>query len=179
MMAARLQRWLDIATMTSRQRWATGIIAVVSIAVALAATVTGTDDGLGWFSLALVALAAVAVIQPGSHTATVVIAVVVVRWLATADAVSGPRSLVVALCLLTFHGLLALMAVTPHSAAVHREVLRRWVLRGGAVGMVTTLVWLLARVLARRESAANPNLTLLALLAVGAGVLTLLRRAAR
>lgn len=176
-MTARLQRWLDTAAMASRQRWALGSVAVAAILVALTATLAGTDDRFGWFSMTTVVLAAVAAVQPGSHAAAVVLAAAVLQWVPAAGDLSTPRSLLVALCLITFHSVVALMEVTPHSATVHREVLRRWALRGGVVAVATTLVWLLARVLERRGSAANPNLTLLAVLAAAAGVVTLLVRA--
>lgn len=174
MITARLQRWLDIAAMVSRQRWVFGAVAVASVASALIATISGSDDRFGWFSVVTVILAAGAAIQPGAHTATVVVALVTLQWLSATDDVSTPRSLVVALCLLTFHSLLALMAVTPPSATVHPEILRRWARRGGAVAAATTAVWVLVRVFERRESVANPQLTLLALLVAGAAVAVLL-----
>ncbi len=175
-MAARLQQWLDVAAMASRQRWAFGTLAVGSVFVALLATLVGSDDGFGWFSAMIVIVATVAAIQPGSHAAAVVVALVVVQWLSAADDVTTPRSLVVAPCLLVFHGLIALMAVTPHSATVAVEVVRQWARRSIVVAVATTAVWVLVHVFERRESAANPHLTLLALLAAGAGVAALLLR---
>lgn len=176
MMTAGLQRWLDTAATASPQRWTLGTIAIASVAAAVVAGAIGSGDRVGWFSVAIVTLAAVAVIQAGSHTATAVIALVVVQWLSATDDVTTARSLVVAVSLLTFHGLLALMAVTPHSATVHPRILRRWARRSGLVVAATTAVWVLVRVFERRESEANPHLTLLALLVAGAGVAALLLR---
>lgn len=174
-MTARLQRWIDAATTASPQRWAFGISAVVAAVGALLVTLIGSDDGFGWFAGLTVALAATAAIQAGSHTAVVVVALVVVQWMSATDDVTTPRSLVAAVCLLVFHSLLALMAVTPHSATVDAAVVRRWAQRAGAVALATAAVWALALVLERRDAPANPHLTLLALVAAGVGVVALLR----
>ena len=101
----------------------------------------------------------------------------VVAWLSSeGGATPRQEGLPVALCLLVFHGLLAAMAVTPHSATVHPDVLRRWLQRTGAVAVATGIVWLLVGALERRDAPANPQLTLLALLVAGVGVVLLLRR---
>lgn len=176
MITDRLQQWLDTAALVSRQRWVFGAVAVASVAAALIATISGSDDRFGWISVVTVLLAAWAAIQAGAHTAAVVVALVTLQWLSAIDDVGTARSLVVALCLLTFHTLLALMAVTPHGATVHPEILRRWAWRGGAVAAATTAVWVLVRLFERRDSAANPQLTLLALLVAGAAVVVLLHR---
>jgi hypothetical protein len=175
-MAARLQRWIDTASMASPQRWAFGAAAVGVVAVALFVTLVGTHARFGWFATTTVVMAAAAAVQAGSHTAIVVVALVVVQWLSASDDVTTVRSLAVSLCLLAFHALLALMAVTPHRVTVHGDILRRWAQRFGAVAAATTAIWVLVRVLERRESPASPQLTLLALLAAGAGVVALLRR---
>lgn len=176
MMTARLQRWIDTASTASAQRWAFGAMAVASIVGALVVALVGTDDRFGWFAGFTVALAVTAAVQAGSHTAAVVIGLVVLQWMSATDDVTTPRSLLVALCLLVFHCLLALMAVTPHSATVHADLLRRWGRRTGAVAVATGIMWLLVRALDRRDAPANPQLTLLALLAAGVGIVLLLRR---
>ncbi len=174
-MTTRLQRWIDAATTASPQRWAFGIAAVGTIALALLVTLSDTDGGFGWFAGLTVVLAAAAAIQGGSHTAAVVLALVILQWMYAVDDVTTPRSLVLALCLLAFHSLLALMAVTPHSTTVHPGVLRRWAQRVMSVAAATTIVWVLVRVFEQRDAAANSQLTLLALLAAGAGIVALVR----
>lgn len=175
-MTSRLQRWIDAATTASPQRWAFGVTAVVAVVVAILATLVGTEVRFGWFAALIVTVATAAAIQAGSHTALVVVVLVVIQWMSATDDVTTVRSLVVALCLLVFHSLLALAAVTPHSATAHAEILRRWVQRGGAVAFATTGVWALVWAFERRDAAANPQLTLLALLAGGASIVALLRR---
>lgn len=175
-MTARLQRWIDTASLVSTQRWAFGVVAVVSIVGALVFTSVGTDDRFGWFAVLTVGLAIVATVEAGSHTAAVVIGLVVLQWMSATDDVTTVRSLPVALCLLVFHCLLASMAVTPHSATVHPDVLRRWLQRTGAVAIGTGVVWLLVGALERRDAPADPQLTALALVATGAGVVLLLRQ---
>lgn len=176
MITLRLQRWLDTLRDTSPQRWVLGSAAVLAIAIALAATFAGSDETFGWFAWFVVALAAVAAIQAGSHTASVTIALVVIEWMAAVDDVAAPRALVVAACLLVFHGTLALMAVSPHSARIHPDVVRSWARRSGAVLAATVAVWLLVTVFERRDATANPLLTVFALGAVAAGAIALRRR---
>ena len=176
MMTAHLQRWIDTASLVSTQRWAFGVIAVASIVGALLLTSVGTDDRFGWFAVFTVVMAVAAAVQAGSHTAAAVVALVVLQWLSAIDDVATPRSLPVALCLLVFHVLLAVMAVTPHSATVHPDVLRRWLQRTGAVAIATGIVWLLVGALERRDAPADPQLSLLALVAAGVAVVLLLRR---
>ena len=174
-MTNRLQRWIDAAMTASPQRWTFGIMAVGTIAIALLVTLSNADGGFGWFAGLTIVLAAVAAIQGGSHTAAVVLALVILQWMYVVDDVTTPRSLVVALCLLAFHSLLALMAVTPHSTTVHPGVLRRWAQRVLTVAVATTIVWVFVRVFEQRDAAANSQLTLLALLAAGAGIVALVR----
>lgn len=176
MITERLQRWIDTALMASAQRWAFGLAAVVMATGALLVTLLGTGDRFGWFAVLTVVLAAIAAVQAGSHTAAVVIVLAVLQWMSAVDDPTTPRSLVVAVCLLVFHSLLALMAVTPHSTTVPPDVLRRWAQRVGAVTITTAAVWALVRVLQQRDAPADPRLTLLALLAAGLGVVLLLRR---
>ena len=172
----RLQRWLDELRATAPQRWALGSIGVVAIVVAMATTIVDADQRFGWFGWFVVVTAVVAMVQAGSHTALLTIALVVVRWLGAVDDVTTPRTIIVAVCLLAFHSSLALMAVTPHTAPIAAEVLRRWARRCGLLVVATIIVWLLAHALEQRQAPADPFLTLLALGTLGAATVLLRRR---
>lgn len=176
MMTDRLQRWIDTALMASAQRWAFGLASVATATGALLVALIGIGDRFGWFAVLTVVLAAIAAVQAGSHTAAVVIVLVVLHWMSAVDDPTTPRSLVVAVCLLVFHSLLALMAVTPHSTTVPADVLRRWVQRVGAVTVATAAVWVLVRLLQQRDAPADARLTTMALVVAAVGVVLLLRR---
>lgn len=176
MITARLQHWLDTLRATSPHRWALGAVAVLAVVAAIAVSLVGSGRSFGWFGLTIVVTAFVATIQAGSHTGFAVIALVALFWLGTVDDVTSPRSMIVATCLFVFHTALALMAVTPHSSSIHPDVLRRWLARSTPVVVATVVVWVLVGVFDRRDAEADPALTLLALLCVGASALVLARR---
>lgn len=176
MIAARLQEWLDQLRNTSRQRWALGGTAVASAFASSAVIGLGSGDGLGWVVVFVATLAAIAAVQAGSHTALGVVAVIVLQWLGAVDDVSTPRSLAVALCLFVFHGVLALMAVTPHSATVDPAILRLWLQRSGSVAAGTVATWLVVLVFAQRDATGNAALTLGAVVALAAGALVVRAR---
>lgn len=172
----RLQHWLNTVRDTAPQRWALGSAGVLAIIVALAATLIGSGQRFGLFGVVIVATAAIAAIQAGSNTALLTISLAAVQWLSAADHVTTARSFVVAICLFVFHSTLALMAVTPHTAEIHPETLRRWARRGALVTAATLGVWLLAFWFERREAQANPLLTVFALAALCAAVVLVRRR---
>ena len=118
----------------------------------------------------------VELLRPGGLERAGWVGFVVLQWLSFADDVTAGRSVVVALCLFTFHACLALMAVTPHSAVIGRAVIQRWLGRGAVVAIATLAVWGLVVVFDRREPSGSTPLTLLGLLAVAAAVLALRHR---
>ena len=83
----------------------------------------------GKHTLFVIFLAAVSASQPGWNTGATVIALVVIAWMAAAEDISDPRTVVIGSCLFVFHGMLALMAVTPHTATVPKVVVRTWAIR--------------------------------------------------
>lgn len=162
---------------TSVQRWALGGLSVAAVVAAVTTTIVGTDQTFGWFALFVISLAAVSATQPGWNTGATVIALVVIEWMAADEDVADPRTVVVGSCLFVFHGLLALMAVTPHTAAVPRVVVRTWAIRSLFVVGATIGVWVLVRIADERERVGDSRLTLAALVFVAGAAVTLRRRA--
>jgi hypothetical protein len=64
-----------------------------------------------------------------------------------------------ALSLLVFHTLVALMAVTPICAVVDRVVVARWLWRCGAVATATVAMWLVVVLVDGRNADGNAALT--------------------
>ena len=156
----RLQEFIDLARVVSPQRWRLGFLAVTSATVAAVAA----GFGIGPFLVLMVVIPAViSTISAGTQTAVVVVLIVVVEWLGSADDVTSPAALVIALALFVFHAILALLAVTPHSASVSPVVLRRWVQRSSFVGGSTIALWVFVLVLEQREPPPDGALLMLAL----------------
>lgn len=155
-----LQDLIDGVRITSWQRWLFIALAIASAvgASTMTAHVAGQVTGV---LLALVfALAAVACARADTHTGLVTGAIVVWQWLATVDDVSSPWAVGVAVCLLVFHTLLALMAVTPITAVVAPPVVRCWVRRLLVVAGAALAVWVCVLVLDGRQTPGNVLLTL-------------------
>jgi len=165
-----LQLRLDQALATCRQRWGLGGIAVASIVVASAlSTLWSTSaEGAAIMLLASAIGAVVAISTSGSHLGAAVVAFVTLQWLAFSGGTTGPRVIGVALCLFVFHGLLALMAAVPHTAAIDGRVLRRWATRSVSVAAATGAVWGLIVVFEGRRTSGNEFLTVAGLVAIAA-----------
>jgi len=166
--AGQLQQWLDQLALVSAQRWAFAALAVASVAGALASATLVGGDGVGFVLVLVVALAVAAVVRPDSHTALLVEALVVWQWLVGTDDVTTPVVVVVAAGLFVFHTLIALMAVTPSSAVVDRELVSRWLRRCGYVLIGTGTMWLVVVVMVDRRAPGNAWLSSLALLMLAA-----------
>ncbi len=160
MITERLQEFIDLARAASPQRWRLGFLAVTSATVAAVAA----GFGIGPFLVLMVVVPAIlSTINAGTQTAIAVVLIVVVEWLGSADDVTSPAAAVIALALFTFHAILALLAVTPHSASVSPVVLRRWVQRSTVVGGSTVALWAFVLVLEQREPPPDGALLVLAL----------------
>lgn len=156
----RLQEFIELARAASPQRWRLGFLAVTGATVAALAA----GFGIGPFLFVMVVIPAIiSTVAAGTQTAIVVIVIVMLQWLGSADDVTSPAALVIALALFTFHATLALLAVTPHSASVSPVVLRRWVQRSAAVGGATIALWAFVLVLEQREPPPDGALFVLAL----------------
>ena len=120
MTVGQLQLWIDRLWMVSGQRWLFVAVSLGCVAGAstITALVAGSQPGV---AIALMTgLAVVAVIRPDSHGAFVVEVAVVWQWLAATDDVTTPWVIPFAVLLFVFHTAVALMAVTPIAAHVHR-----------------------------------------------------------
>lgn len=171
-----LQDRLDVLRLTSRQRWAFVAVAVTAIVVASVAIRVEAGRDPSWITIWLGLVALVAAARPGSHTGLFVIAVVGLLWLGNIDEVTSPLAIAVAMCLFVFHAVLALMAVTPHSAVVGGPVLWRWFRRGAVVAGATVAVWGLVELLARIEAPGDAGLTAGAFVVLAAAALALRAR---
>ncbi len=151
-LAGRLRRM-------SPQRWSLAFAAVV--AATIVPIVTGiVGSGQSPIVLAIVVgLAGASVAQPDSHIALVVPLVAVWHWTASTDASVSGWAIVVALCLLAFHTLVALMSTTPPRATVDRRSAARWLRRSLAVAVATGVMWLLVRIVEQQRLAGNSIVT--------------------
>ncbi len=174
MSGGRLQHVVDRLLGASRQRWILGTAAMMAGVTASGVATDWSAPPIVWGVLALALV--VATSQPDSHAGLVVVVVVVWQWLVTVDDPTTPGAVAVALALLLFHSLLALMAVTPETAVVDRDILRRWLGRGAVVAGGTAGVWVLVAVLDRRNAPGSALLTLAAFVVVTVVVVVLRRR---
>lgn len=155
-----LQEFIELARAASPQRWRLGFLAVTSATIAALAA----GFGIGPFLVVMVVLPAiVSAVGAGTQTSIIVIVIVVLQWLGSANDVTSPAALVIALALFAYHAVLALLAVTPHSASVSPVVLRRWVQRSAIVGGSTIALWAFVLVLEQREPPPDGALLVLAL----------------
>jgi hypothetical protein len=164
-----LQALIGRLVLVSWQRW--GLIASAVAAATGASTVTALATGrqTGVVLVIVVCLAIASVVRPDSHTAAVVVAIVVWQWLASIDDSTTAWSIALATLLFVFHSTVALMAVTPIGAVIEWSVLMRWSRRGAVVVGATVVMWALVVVMNERRAAGNVALT-----AVGLLVLTTL-----
>jgi hypothetical protein len=137
---------------TSGQRMALSALAVGAAgAAAVISAFVAADPLEGRHPIFLVApivvavvLGVVAVGVPDSQTALVVLLVLALQWWVMTDDPTSPWAVPVALCLVGFHALVALMAGAPPSTVLDPAILWRWAGRTVALAAVTVVVWALA-----------------------------------
>ncbi len=173
MTTGRLQAQLDQMLATTKQRWFLGGLAVLSVVLASASMALGSDHTDGWVVVLVGVLAVVAAVLPDDHLALVVMAVVVMHWLSLDPDVASPWSMAIAGCLYLFHTVIALMAVTPHSAVVDPAILRRWLARSVVVVASTGAVWALVAAFERRDAPGDVALTVVSLAVLTAAIVAL------
>jgi len=168
-----LQRLIDRLALVSWQRWA--LIALAVVAATAASTVTALAAGrqTDVVLVLVVGLGVASAVRPDSHTAAVVMAIVVWQWLASIDDAMTPWVIALAALLFVFHAAVALMAVAPVSAEIEWSVLVRWVRRGVVVVGATAAMWALVAVMNERRAAGNVALTVVGLLVLTALVLVM------
>lgn len=176
MNTARLQAALDQVLVTTRQRWMLMIVAVASIGSSSLAIVAATPFNDTWVVFCVVVLALVVAMEPSEQLGLVLMGIVVFHWLALKPAVTSPWAIALALGLFVFHTVVALMAVTPHSAVIHRLVLLRWFRRSGWAVVSTVGVWAMVYGFEQRNAQGNVALSALAFAVLGAAVVGLRQR---
>lgn len=153
---ARLRR-LD---RVSPQRWLLGTTATA--AAVGSSIVTGVaGGGLPPAVLVIVGvLAVLSAVRPDTHTALVLVAVVVWQWLVVVDDPTGPAVVAVALALLVFHSMVALMANAPTTARLDPDILRCWLRRVVLVAAATVATWGLVLLMDQRTASGSVAVTL-------------------
>jgi hypothetical protein len=136
-------------------------MAISVIAVVAASTITTLVAGqlIVVVLVLIVGLAIGSAIRPDSHTATAAEAVVVLQWLVSTRDETTAWAILTALCLLVFHMVIALMALTPITATIDRSILLRWSRRGGWIAVATIGTWALVLAMAERRAPGSAALT--------------------
>ncbi|MGA9276190.1 hypothetical protein [Ilumatobacter sp.] len=176
MNAERIQAWIDELHGTSGQQWMLRLVVVLAPLGALAAVTAEVGRWWPFGGVLMGALAIAAAFRPDSHTALLIIAVVVCHVLATVEQVDSPWVVVVACCLLLHHSAVALTASFPVGGVVPTATLLRWAQRTGVAGGLTIGMWGLVIVMERRDAAGNGLLTALAVAIVAASAVVIRSR---
>lgn len=146
-----LQRRVDQILATAPQRVFLSGIAVATVLTTSLALGLSSDAADGWLVVLVSLFALGSVLQPDDHLGLVTIMLVVVHWLVAGLPVVSAWSLGVAASIVIFHSLLAIMAVTPHTADLPMALLVVWLRRLVVVGASTLGVWLLVVGFERRN----------------------------
>lgn len=171
-----LQRWIDEFHETSGQQW---LLRAVAVATSIGAVVAAAAANERWWPTGLIlvgVLATASAIRPDTHTALLVVVVVVWHWLATVDGVGGPWLLVASLCLLVYHAVIAMSASLPAGGDISSATIGQWLRRTALGGAMTTVVWICVVLFDRRDAAGNGFLTALALAILAAGAVLIRSR---
>jgi hypothetical protein len=161
-----LQRLINLLWLVSRQRWILIAGSVVAATAATTFTALAAGNQTGAIVVLVVGLAIGAAASPDSHTALVVEVLVVWHWLASIDDPMTAWVIPMTWCLLVFHTVIALMAVTPITADVDRTTLVRWAGRTACVALGVSAMWALAVAMDERDAAGSTALTVLGLVAL-------------
>lgn len=168
-----LERRLERLTRIPSERW---ILMLATVVTAGLASVVGGASGGGQSLLVTVLVVAAAIgsaVRPATHTALAVVVLVTWQWLVTTDDALSPLAVVVAICLLAFHTIVALLAATPLEAEIDPAIGRRWARRTTVVGAATIGVWAASLVMEQRQAPGSVALTLLGFVTIIALVLGL------
>lgn len=153
---ARLRR-LD---RVSPQRWLLGTTAA---AAAMGSSIVTGVSGGGLTPAVLVIVGVLAVLSavwPHTHTALVLVSVVVLQWLVVTDDPTGPAVVAMALLLLVFHSTVALMANVPTTARLAPDILWCWLRRVVLVAAATVATWGIVLLMDRRAASGSVAATL-------------------
>lgn len=158
-----LQQWIDEVLESSVQQW---LLRTVALLMPFGALLAAAGANQRWWPAGFFivgALATAAAMRPDTHVALLAVIAIVWHWLATVDGTGGVWLLGAALCLLGYHGVIAISASLPTGGKLPRATIGRWLARTATVGVVTTVVWGFVVLLDRRDAPGNGLLTGLAL----------------
>lgn len=170
MNAVKLQAGLDQVLATSLQRVVLMLVSVVSIVAASAAIAGSTEFADTWVVFVVAFIACVVAAEPDEVLGLLLMGIVLFHWALVGDDLTTPWMLAFAGCLHVFHTTVALMAVTPHTADVHRDVFVRWTARSMVVAGSTVGVWVLVVAFERQQAPGNLVLSVMALAVLAAAV---------
>lgn len=173
MSTAKLQVRLDQLMATSRQRWMLAVLVVASITLSSLAIARATPFADTWVVYCVAAIAIVVAADPSEQLGLFLMSVVLFQWLTSGQPVTSPWAMAFALTLHLFHTVVALIAVTPHTAAVDRAVLWRWSIRSVVIACLTVGVWFAVVGFERRELPGNVALSVMAFAVLAAAVVSL------
>ncbi len=150
-------------------------ILVLSVAVS-SLTASALGGYQSWLVVGLVLLGCFAATTPDSLAPLVVITAMCVQWVVLVNPVSVTWSVVPALCVLAVHVTAARAASLADHAPYDTALMRRWAGQSGVVGIVTFLVWTVARVMSSTTRPTGVAVTALAFAAVGVATVVMVRR---
>lgn len=156
--------WAEMRT-ASPERWVL-VAAAIGSAIVLAA-LARVDHPL--VLACVMGFAAIAALQPASNAGLATMAIVLARWLATADDATTPDTAALAIGLITFHLSLAVMATVPQAITLDPRLRRRWLLRLAGLAGIAMTTWVLVEVFTRRALGTSTALATAAVLAIAAG----------
>ena len=152
----------DLAALSLVQAYLRLVVAIAPLLVLVLAHAAGA----AWstpIAVVVLLLSLAAAVEPDSHVALVVLAVLGWFWAARVADPASVWSLPAACTVLVFHGTAALSATAPPAATLPRVTLVRWLRRVLAVSAATALLWLLARLAVAAHPAGDAVLTAAAL----------------
>ena len=158
-----LQRLINLLWLVSRQRWVLIAMSVVAATAATMFTALAAGNQTGAIVVLVVGLAIGAAASADSHTALAVEVLVVWHWLASIDDPMTAWVIPMTWCLLVFHTVIALMAVTTITADIDRAILVRWAGRTALVAFGVGAMWSLVVAMDARDAAGSTALTVVGL----------------
>lgn len=174
MLLVRLQDWVDRQLAVPADRWLLRVAAAAAVFVTALAVEGGFGGATPWFVAVVGVIGLASVVGPDSHMASIVVVIVVWRWLAVVDDPLSWRLAIVAVALHVHHASLALLASVPESATIPTSALARWAVRSAIAVGAAVAVWVLVIVLDGRSLGGSAVLTAVSLVIVAAGGVALI-----
>ena len=174
-----LQRWIDRQLMVPAELWWLRVAAVVAMLVVAFAVEGSVAGAAAWFVTLTMVLAVASALAPDFPAGSLLLVIVVWRWLATVDDPVAWPVVFVAVGLHVHHSALALLAAVPDTTVLPRAVLMRWMLRSAVAIVAGIGTWVLVVVFDRRSFGGSAVLTAASLMIVAVGAVALAMAAVR